>query len=55
MLRAAIWMVHHLGDQAAANRIEAALHQALEAGAKPVGLGGTQDVVGMGDEILARL
>jgi isocitrate dehydrogenase (NAD+) len=55
MLRAAIWMVRHLGDAATADRIEAALHGALESGARPVGLGGKHDVVAMGDEILSRL
>ena len=54
MLRAALWMVRHLGDAATADRIETALHRALES-ARPVGLGGTRDVVAMGDEILSRL
>jgi isocitrate dehydrogenase (NAD+) len=55
MLRAAIWMVRHLGEEAAAGRIENALFATLEAGVRPVGLGGETGVLDMGDEVISRL
>jgi isocitrate/isopropylmalate dehydrogenase len=55
MLRAALWMVRHLGDTSTADRIETALHAALESGTRPIGLGGTSDIIAMGDAILSRL
>jgi isocitrate dehydrogenase (NAD+) len=55
MLRAAIWMVRHLGESETADRIESALVRSLEAGKKPTGLGGSTGVPEMGEEIIARL
>jgi isocitrate dehydrogenase (NAD+) len=55
MLRAAIWMLRHLGDADAAARVERALVHALEAGVKPVGLGGAAGADEIGEAIAARM
>ena len=55
MLRAAIWMVRHLGDATTRRPHRERAARALESGARPIGLGGTATSIGMGDEILSRL
>ncbi len=54
-LRAALYMLRHLGEHEAKDRIEGALHAAVKAGLCPVERGGTDGIVEIRDAITARL
>jgi 3-isopropylmalate dehydrogenase len=55
ILSAAMMLRHSLGNGAAADRIEAAVAQAIRGGARTVDLGGTMSTSAMGDAVLAVL
>lgn len=54
-LRAALYMLRHLGEGEARDRIRAALHGAIEAGLCPVERGGQDGIVEIRDAIVSRL
>lgn len=53
-LRAAVAMLRHLGEGGAADAIERGVASALEAGAQPRDLGGTESTEGFVDAVIAR-
>jgi 3-isopropylmalate dehydrogenase len=55
ILSAAMMLRHSLGNGAAADRIEAAVAQAIRGGARTADLGGTMTTGAMGDAVLAAL
>ena len=55
ILSAAMMLRHSLGQAAAADRIEAAVAQAIRDGARTADLGGTMSTAAMGDAVLAAL
>ncbi len=55
ILSAAMMLRHSLGQPAAADRIEAAVAQAIRDGARTADLGGTMSTAAMGDAVLAAL
>lgn len=55
ILSAAMMLRHSLGEPAAADRIEAAVAQAIRDGARTADLGGTMSTAAMGDAVLAAL
>jgi len=55
ILSAAMMLRHSLGNGAAADRIEAAVAQAIRGGARTADLGGTMSTSAMGDAVLAVL
>ena len=55
ILSAAMMLRHSLGQAAAADRVEAAVSAALDAGARSADLGGTLSTGAMGDAVLAQL
>jgi len=55
ILSAAMMLRHSLGNGAAADRIEAAVAQAIRNGARTADLGGTMSTSAMGDAVLAVL
>lgn len=55
ILSAAMMLRHSLGNGAAAERIEAAVAQAIRGGARTADLGGTMTTGAMGDAVLAAL
>lgn len=55
ILSAAMMLRHSLGQPAAADRIEAAVAQAISDGARTADLGGTMSTAAMGDAVLAAL
>ena len=55
ILSAAMLLSHSLGDQASAQRIEAAVARALAGGARTADLGGSLTTVEMGDAVLREL
>jgi 3-isopropylmalate dehydrogenase len=55
ILSAAMMLRHSLGNGAAADRIEAAVAQAIRDGARTADLGGTMSTSAMGDAVLAVL
>ena len=55
MIRSANWMLRHLGEHAAADRIRAAVFSAVREGIRPVDIGGTDDCRTIRDAIIQRL